>query len=259
MTEDIDGDGSAETEARMGRLDPTPEKRVVVGGPLPQYRWMLADLLPIYRLRLRTDRLELRLPATFDELADLANAAAAGVHDPTFMPFGVPWTEGSPEVVARNVVFWHHRVIGRWDAKSWTLPFTVFYEGQPIGVQDIKGLQYAITREVATGSWIGRVHQGKGLGKEMRAAVLHLAFAGLGADYATSSSFVGNDASEGVSRSLGYCPDGEEFQVVQGQRRQLRRWRVSREDWDATRKHEVRIDGLDGDVLDMLGIDGVDA
>ncbi len=243
----------------MGRLDPTPEKRVVVGGPLPQYRWMLADLLPIYRLRLRTDRLELRLPATFDELADLANAAAAGVHDPTFMPFGVPWTEGSPEVVARNVVFWHHRVIGRWDAKSWTLPFTVFYEGQPIGVQDIKGLQYAITREVATGSWIGRVHQGKGLGKEMRAAVLHLAFAGLGADYATSSSFVGNDASEGVSRSLGYCPDGEEFQVVQGQRRQLRRWRVSREDWDATRKHEVRIDGLDGDVLDMLGIDGVDA
>ncbi|WP_026932095.1 GNAT family N-acetyltransferase [Glycomyces tenuis] len=214
---------------------------------------MLADRFPIYRLRLRTERLELRLP-DFEELGELAEAAAAGVHDPAFMPFGVPWTEGSPDVVARNVISWHHRVIGRWDANSWTFPFTVFCEGEPIGVQDIKGLQFAITREVSTGSWIGRAHQGKGLGKEMRAAVLHLAFAELGADYATSGSYEGNDASAGVSRRLGYREDGLKFPVVQGVRRTEQRWRLGRADWEANHRHEIEVVGLDQDVLGMLGL-----
>jgi RimJ/RimL family protein N-acetyltransferase len=88
----------------------------------------------------------------------------------------------------------------------------------------------------------------------MRAAVLHLAFEGLGAATARSGSYVGNDASERVSRRLGYRPDGEEFHVVQDQRRHLRRWRLSREDWNANRKHEVDIEGLDQDVLNMLGL-----
>jgi RimJ/RimL family protein N-acetyltransferase len=215
---------------------------------------MLADHLPIYRLRLRTERLELRLPATFDEIADLADTAAAGVHDPDFMPFGFPWTDAEPEAAARSVALWYHRAIGRWDDQSWTLPFYVFHEGEPIGVQDVKGREFTTTREVSTGSWIGRVHQGKGLGKEMRAAVLHFAFAGIDADYATSGSYDGNAASEGVSRRLGYRADGEEFHVVQDRRRHLRRWRLSREDWEANRKHEVAIEGLDTEVLDMLGL-----
>ncbi|WP_205323782.1 GNAT family N-acetyltransferase [Glycomyces sp. YM15] len=215
---------------------------------------MLADHLPIYRLRLRTERLELRLPATFDEIAALADVAVAGVHDPGFMPFGIPWTAGSPKAVARGVALWYHRAIGRWDEQGWTLPFYVFHEGEPIGVQDIKGQEFAATREVSTGSWIGRAHQGKGLGKEMRAAVLHFAFAGLGADYATSGSYDGNAASAGVSRSLGYREDGIKLPVVQGIRRTEQRWRLSREDWEANREHEVAIDGLDDDVLDMLGL-----
>jgi RimJ/RimL family protein N-acetyltransferase len=214
----------------------------------------LTDYLPVYRLRLRTERLELRLPASFDELADLADTAVAGVHDPDFMPFGVPWTDTAPATVARNVILWYHRIIGRWDPQAWTLPFYVFLEGRPIGVQDIKGVQFAITREVHTGSWIGRSYQGKGLGKEMRAAVLHLAFTGLNADYATSGSYDGNAASAGVSRRLGYREDGIKHPVVQGVRRTEQRWRLSREDWEAHRRHEVAIDGLDDDVLDMLGL-----
>jgi RimJ/RimL family protein N-acetyltransferase len=215
---------------------------------------MLADHLPIYRLSLRTERLELRLPANFDEIAKLAEVAVAGVHDPGFMPFGIPWTAGEPKAVARGVALWYHRAIGRWDDQSWTLPFYVFHEGEPIGVQDIKGAEFTATREVSTGSWIGRVHQGKGLGKEMRAAVLHLAFAGLDADYATSGSYDGNAASAGVSRSLGYREDGIKLPVVQGVRRIEQRWRLSREDWEAHRTHEVAIEGLDDDVLDMLGL-----
>jgi RimJ/RimL family protein N-acetyltransferase len=214
----------------------------------------LTDHLPIHRLRLRTERLELRLPATFDEIADLADTAAAGVHDPGFMPFSVPWTADGPAATGRNVALWYHRAIGRWDAEDWGFPFVVFHAGKAIGSQVVAGENFAISREVDSGSWIGRAHQGNGFGTEMRAAVLHLAFAGLDAQTARSGSYVGNDASEAVSRRLGYRPDGEEFHVVQGERRHLRRWRVSREDWESHRTHEVAVEGLDDDVLDMLGL-----
>lgn len=216
---------------------------------------MLADHLPILRLRLRTDRLELRLPASFDEIAALADTAAAGVHDPDFMPFTIPWTEGGPAETARSVAFWYHRAIGRWDKDDWGYPFFVFYEGRPIGVQVIAGKKFATTREIDSGSWIGREYQGKGIGTEMRAAVLHLAFAELGAETARSGSYDGNDASAAVSRRLGYRPDGEEFHVVQDQRRHMQRWRLTRDDWEANRKHEVTVEGLDADVLEMLGLD----
>ncbi|MCC3761878.1 GNAT family N-acetyltransferase [Glycomyces sp. TRM65418] len=215
---------------------------------------MLADHLPVHRLRLRTERLELRLPESFDELAALADAAAAGVHDPDFMPFGVPWTEGGPEAVARSVALWYHRAIGRWDAQDWGFPFVVFHEGKPIGVQVLRGTRFAVTREVSTGSWIGLAFQGRGLGKEMRAAVLHLAFAELDAEYATSGSYDGNGASAGVSRRLGYREDGIQHPVVQDVRRTEQRWRLDREAWEAHRRHEVAVEGLDRDVLDMLGL-----
>lgn len=215
---------------------------------------MLADHLPIYRLRLRAERLELRLPANFDEIAALADVAVAGVHDPGFMPFGIPWTAGSPKSIARGVALWYHRAIGRWDAKDWGFPFVVFHEGKAIGSQVVGGKDFAVTREVDSGSWIGRAHQGNGFGTGMRAAILHFAFAGLDAETARSGSYVGNDASEAVSRRLGYRPDGEEFHVVQGERRNLRRWRLNREDWEANRKHEVAIEGLDAEALAMLGL-----
>lgn len=64
---------------------------------------MLIDHWPLLDLRLTTPDLELRLP-TGEELATLADVAAAGVHDPEFMPFGVPWTDGTPQQVARSVI-----------------------------------------------------------------------------------------------------------------------------------------------------------
>ena len=50
----------------------------------------MRELWPPARVRLRTPRLELRLPDE-DELARLAAAAAEGVHEPGARPFGVPW------------------------------------------------------------------------------------------------------------------------------------------------------------------------
>jgi len=214
---------------------------------------MLADHLPVHRLRLRTERLELRLPDS-EELGALADAAAEGVHDPDFMPFAVPWTENGPAAAGRSVALWYHRCIGRWEPGNWSFPFTVFHEGRPIGVQQLHGKAFAIGREVGSGSWMGRAHQGKGLGTEMRAAVLHLAFTGLDAEWATSASFDGNAASAGVSRRLGYRADGFEHLIVQGERKLDWRWRLAREDWEANRTHEVTVEGLDQDVLDMFGL-----
>ncbi|EQD45135.1 GCN5-related N-acetyltransferase, partial [mine drainage metagenome] len=60
----------------------------------------------------------------------------------------------------------------------------------------------------STGSWLGREHQGRGFGKEMRAAILHLGFATLGAEEALTSAFSDNPASIRVTRGLGYEENG---------------------------------------------------
>lgn len=60
---------------------------------------------------------------------------------------------------------------------------------------------FAVTRQAANGSWLGPAHQGQGFGTEMQAAVLHLAFAGLGAAYAVSAAMTDNLGSLGVPRA----------------------------------------------------------
>ena len=80
---------------------------------------------------------------------------------------------------------------------------------QVVGVQDINAEHFATLRSVHTGSWLGLAHQGQGLGKEMRQAILHLAFAGLGALEAHSGAFFDNEASLATSRSVGYGANGE--------------------------------------------------
>ena len=53
---------------------------------------MVHPLWPLFDLRLRTERLELRLPND-DEIAQLCEVARAGIHDPEEMPFAFPWTD----------------------------------------------------------------------------------------------------------------------------------------------------------------------
>jgi RimJ/RimL family protein N-acetyltransferase len=97
---------------------------------------------------------------------------------------------------------------------------------------------------VSTGSWVGRRHHGQGIGTEMRAAVLHLAFAGLQAEFATSGAFADNAASLAISRKLGYADDGVERFVVRGRPVLSRRLRLDRACWQAHRTIPVEISGL---------------
>jgi RimJ/RimL family protein N-acetyltransferase len=113
-----------------------------------------------------------------------------------------------------------------------------------LSAQGIGGRDFAVLREVHTGSWLGRVYQGQGIGTQMRAAVLQLAFGGLGARWAVSDAFDDNPASLGVSRKLGYRDDGIEWHLVRGRSALTRRLRLAQADWQATRKVPVQIHGL---------------
>lgn len=94
--------------------------------------------------------------------------------------------------------------------------FLVRHDGRVVGVQGLDAADFGLTRQVGSGSWIGMRHQRRGIGTEMRAAVLAFAFDHLGATSARSSAFVDNVASHGVSRKLGYRRDGSETVVRRG-------------------------------------------
>jgi RimJ/RimL family protein N-acetyltransferase len=200
--------------------------------------WPLADL------RLTTPRLELRFPSNPD-LAALATVALGGIHDPAAQPFAAEWTDAPPAQVALSTMQHQWGTWANWKPQDWTLGFVTVYDGQVIGTQDIAAKNFAVLREVHSGSYLGQAFQGRGMGAEMRAAVLHLAFAGLGAHYATSEAFDDNKASLGVSRKLGYREDGIQRCVVRGQAAVLRRLRLTREDWEAHRRVSVEIHGLE--------------
>lgn len=172
--------------------------------------WPLRDLV------LRTPRLELR-PDDDAGLDGLVEAAYAGVHPPEEMPFLVPWTEADPAYLGRGMLqyFWSERA--RLAPESWSIHFLVRHDGRVIGTQGLTGTDFAVTREVSSGSWLGRAHQGIGLGTEMRAAVLLFAFDHLRARRARSDAFPDNHASHRVSAKLGYRRDGTTTVVRRGE------------------------------------------
>jgi RimJ/RimL family protein N-acetyltransferase len=207
---------------------------------------------PLAQLRLETPRLELRLPSEAD-LAALAALAALGVHDPLVQPFTVPWTDVSPPERARGTLQYQWRQWGQWTPEKWALELAVVHQGSVVGIQSMAADNFAVLREVSTGSWLGLEHHGKGIGTEMRAAVLYLAFAGLGAEHAVSSAFIDNPASLRVSRRLGYADDGIERQVSRGKPAVIKRLRLDRDTWQATQEVPVTIHGLPP-CLSMFGI-----
>jgi RimJ/RimL family protein N-acetyltransferase len=203
---------------------------------------MLVDHFPLLGLQLRTPRLELQLP-TPEELDTLADLAGRGIHDPDVMPFTMPWTDQPPAKVALSMIQHHWRHLGRWTPHDWSLNLTVF-SGTVVGQQSISARDFATTREVHTGSWLGLRYHGHGIGTEMRAAVLHLAFAGLAADEAVSAAFEHNSASLAVSTKLGYQPDGVQRRTVRGQLVIEHRLRLTRAAWEQHRTVPVEMEGL---------------
>lgn len=164
-------------------------------------------------LRIDTPRLELRL-ATEAELRKLFRVAEQGVHDPSFMPFEVPWTDALDE---NEFLSYHHTMLAAWHADDWRLNLITFVGGEPIGSQGLTSTNFAAERTVTTGSWLGQRFQSRGLGTEMRSAVLSFAFDALSAERALSGALDANERSLGVSRKLGYRVVGSHFVSPRGE------------------------------------------
>ena len=199
---------------------------------------------PLTGLRLRTPRLELRWP-TLSDLDELAALAADGVHDPDVQPFGVAWTDTPAAELPSQSLRYYWAEWGAWRLNDWTLHLVAVHDGAVVGTQAMRGRDFAILREVGTGSWLGRGHQHQGIGTEMRAAVLALAFDGLHAEYAVSRAHWDNAASLGVSRKLGYAKDGIERLVVRQRPVTAQRLRLDRASWRAHSYLAVEWSGLE--------------
>jgi len=213
----------------------------------------VARFWPLHDLRVRTERLELRIPS-YDDLIALGTLAYDGIHDPEEMPFGVPWTDAPPAERARATMQWHWKTLSEISADQWSLPFVVVEDGAVVGMQEARAEKFAVRREVHTGSWLGRVHQGRGIGTQMRAAVLHLAFAELGAEWATTTAFEDNAASNGVTRRLGYDLVGWEIAERRGKPARQNLYRLGREQWAAQERIPVEVTGVE-ECRPLLGAD----
>lgn len=208
------------------------------------------DPWPLHSLVLRTPRLELR-PDDDAGLAELAEVAGEGIHPPEGMPFAVPWTDADPADLKRNTWQYHWSLRAALSPQDWTVQFLVRLDGSMIGCQGLTGRNFGTSREVSSGSWLGRRWQRRGYGTEMRAAVLLLAFDHLGATAARSGAFRDNPSSLRVSEKLGYRPDGTETWVRRGAAAPQTRLLLEAGDFDRP-DWRLSVTGLDA-CLPLLG------
>ncbi|WP_344209454.1 GNAT family N-acetyltransferase [Kribbella sancticallisti] len=187
----------------------------------------------------------LRLP-TDEELGELARLAGDGVHAPGERPFLTPWTEGSALDRAQSVLRGHWGQLAGWDVRSWGLGMGVFgADDEPLGMVSLRARDFPVVREVVTSSWLGLRFQGVGLGTEARVGLLGLAFDHLGAEAALTEVFQDNHASQGVSRKLGYEPDGISRDARGDEVLVSDRLRLTVEKWRGVERPPVRVTGLE--------------
>jgi RimJ/RimL family protein N-acetyltransferase len=119
------------------------------------------------------------------------------------MPFMFPWTDAAPDQLPRNMAAYYWRTRAELSPARWTVGFVARWEGEVVGVQGFSTQAYLVTHSGETGSWLGRAHQGRGIGTFMRQTLCTFVFDHLDAEEVTSGAFVDNPASlEPVRRFL---------------------------------------------------------
>ena len=197
-------------------------------------------------VRVVTPRLE--LVGASDEMLGLL---APLVRDGGAMADPPPWDDPCSfydEDPDRRVEGWLRGVWrgrGTVTAERWRLYFAVVVDGEPVGEQDLIGHDFGTFGTVETSSWLAPSARGQGVGVEMRAAILHLAFVGLGAAEARSEAAIDNVASNGVSERLGYVRDGTSWATHQGKPVLGQQWRLVRDAWEANRRQDIELSGVE--------------
>ncbi len=191
---------------------------------MPNSHWPLLDL------QITTGDLELR-PLVEADLAEVVRVMPADVElNPHATRFDIP--EGVHRAVVVHMEYW--RSYGTWSPHAWRFHLAARRDGDLIGLQELEGNDFPTLRTVDTSSWLVPEVRGTGIGKAMRRAVLSLAFDHLGARAAITSAWHDNYASLGVSRSLGYRPNGESFLARGDGVDTLVHLRMTADDWAAS-------------------------
>jgi RimJ/RimL family protein N-acetyltransferase len=198
---------------------------------------------PLFDLRIDAPDLSLRPMAE----ADQAAVADLLPDDVELDPAATRYVTGDAQVERGIVVhqaYW--RAYGTWRPEAWRLNFVVSAAGQIIGAQELEGVDFLTLRTVDTSSFLVRSARGRGYGKQMRRAVLALAFGPLDAHAAITSAWHDNAASLGVSRALGYQPNGELFHPRGDSVDVMVHMRLRRADWLASSAaDDIQISGFE--------------
>jgi RimJ/RimL family protein N-acetyltransferase len=174
----------------------------------------LEEVFPPYALRISCGPVELRVLRD-DDLPELVELVRGGIQVPGLpMPFLRDWHEeafepGSPDGFPTTSLRWWWTQRATFAPDEWRLALVVRRDGVLVGMQDLHATDFAQTRQVMTGSWLGSAHQGMGTGTLMRQLVVGFAFDELGATHCESGYIVGNQASAAVSRKVGYVDNGQ--------------------------------------------------
>lgn len=173
----------------------------------------LEEVFPPFALRICCGPLELRVLRD-EDLPELVELVRGGIQAPGMpMPFLDAWHEeplapGCPDGFPTTSLGWWWTQRATFAPDEWRLALTVRRNGGLVGMQDLHAKDFAQARRVMTGSWLGAAHQGMGTGTLMRQLVVGFAFDELHADRCESGYIVGNHASAGVSRKVGYVDSG---------------------------------------------------
>lgn len=169
------------------------------------------------------------------------------------MPFSVPWTDIESPDLERGAMQFHWRCRADTSPAGWRIPLAVLVDDEVVGASDLAATHFPQLRQFETGSWLGGDFQGRGLGKELRLATLTIGFDGLGADHATTGAYEDNGPSMGVTRSLGYQPEGRRRELRRGQPDEILQFRMAREHFDTIRRDDITVIGAEP-VRELLGI-----
>jgi RimJ/RimL family protein N-acetyltransferase len=205
----------------------------------------------MFDIRLTTPDLELR-HLTEADLGMLTDLMPADVEqDPASTTYDGLGPDRNRGVVVHQD-YWRAR--GSWKPESWALSFGVFRGGELLGYQGLEGDDFAALRTVDSSSFLVGAARGLGLGKQMRAAVLALAFGPLEARFAVTSAWTDNQASLGVSRAIGYVENGTTAQRRGRGAGEMAHLRLTRQRWaDSGWPDRVTVAGVE-ECLPFFGL-----
>lgn len=164
-------------------------------------------------------------------------------HEKHFTPHTADMLGDTLQETTNNYQSMLHRLQTESSETNWNIPFVVIMDNKVVGVQHMKGETFKVLKEVYTASYLDLKVRGLGVGTKVRGMVLEFAFAHLGADTARSSYVDGNNASNKVSKKMGYRPDGTELIAYKNQRIVNNRLLLTKACWQQHRPQWL--DGLD--------------